>query len=160
MMMKCRFGKVPRPLFWLLGAAAALIISSCATTPTSFVPSSSSMDAGEWSVIELHDDLEYSKAWQEVVDVVARKFDLEMVEKETGYARTSWIYTWWKSGTHTENYRVRAMVKFDPDKNAVSLKTDAHYRDSETGNWITGMDTLLLETLKTDIMGTVGRTTR
>ena len=81
-----------------------------------------------------------------------------MVEKGAGYLRTSWIYTWWKDGEHTEQYRVRAMVKFTPEKDAVALKTDAHYLDGD--RWVIGGDSLLLDTLKTDIMGTVGRTTR
>ena len=51
------------------------------------------------------------------------------------------------------------MVKFTSEKDTLAIKTDAHYRD-RFGGWVTGADSLLLETLKTDIMGTVGRTTR
>ena len=131
------------------------IFSGCVTPPNSF-----SRGETDWSVVELHDELGYDEAWEEVVDVVARRFDIEMVEKETGYLRTSWIYTWWKNGIHTENYRVRAMVKFTPEKDAVAIKAEAHYLDEGAGGWITGADSLLLDTFKTDIMGTVGRTTK
>ena len=143
----------------ILPAAAAIVgamaLMSCASTPTSFTRGET-----EWSVVELHGDIEYDQAWEEVADVLARRFDIEMVEKETGYIRTSWIYTWWKDGVRTENYRVRAMIKFTPGKEAVALKTDAQYLDQARGGWLTGADSLLLDTLKTDIMGTVGRTTR
>ena len=131
------------------------LLSGCVTPPTSF-----SRGESDWSVVELHDELGYDEAWEEVVDVVARRFDIEMVEKGTGYLRTSWIYTWWKSGVHTENYRVRAMVKFTPEKDAVAIKAEAHYLNERAGGWITGVDSLLLDTFKTDIMGTVGRTTK
>lgn len=131
-----------------------MLLASCASTPSSF-----SSGESVWSVISLRDDIDYETAWEESVDLLARRFDIEMVEKESGYLRTGWIYTWWESGTHTENYRVRAIIKFSTDKAAVSVKTDAHYLD-RWGNWITGADSLLLETLKTDLMGTVGRTTR
>lgn len=144
-----------RRLAMLVASFSALVLASCASTPTSFTRGSA-----EWSVIELRDGIEYEKAWEEIVDVVARRFDIEMVEKESGYLRSGWVYTWWKDGVRTENYRVRAMVKFTPEKEAVAIRTDAQYMDRLSRGWITGMDTLLLETLKSDIMGTVGRTTR
>ena len=130
-----------------------VLATACATTPTTFI-----IGESDWSVIELRDEIEYDMAWQQVVDVVARRFDIEIVEKESGYLRSSWIYTWWQSGKHTEEYRVRALIKFTPEKDAVAIKTDAHYL--ERSGWITGADTLLLNTLKSDIMGVVGRTTR
>ncbi|MCY4441315.1 MAG: hypothetical protein OXE53_14060 [Deltaproteobacteria bacterium] len=130
-----------------------MLVTACATTPKTFTVGES-----DWSVIELRDGIEYEKAWQQTVDVLARRFDIEIVEKESGYLRSSWIYTWWQSGKHTDGYRVRALIKFTPEKDAVAIKTDAHYR--ERSGWITGADTLLLDTLKSDIMGVVGRTTR
>lgn len=136
-----------------LVVAAGLVIG-CASAPSSF---SKTVEPG-WSTIEVRDDMEYEDAWQEVVDVLAKKFELEMIAKDGGYARTSWIYTWWKAGEITENYRVRAVIKFDPDKDALSVKTEANYLDG--GEWVPGTDTRLLQTVKTDIMGVVGRTTR
>jgi hypothetical protein len=58
----------------------------------------------------------------------------------------------------TPNYRVRVIIKFSPDKQNVDLKTEAQYKSS--GQWLMGYDTRLLSTIKSDIMGTVGRTTR
>ena len=144
-------------IVWGLATAVVvfLVLASCATTPTTFT-----RGEADWSVIELRDEIDYDTAWEEIVDVIARRFDVEMVEKGSGYLRTSWIYTWWKSGVHTENYRVRAILKFTPEKDALAIKTDAHYMDRLSGGWVTGADSLLLDTLKTDIMGTVGRTTR
>jgi hypothetical protein len=57
-----------------------------------------------------------------------------------------------------ENYRVRVTAKFSPDHTKVEVKSEAEYGGA--GRWIAGYDTRLLETLKTDIMGNIGRTTR
>jgi hypothetical protein len=57
-----------------------------------------------------------------------------------------------------ENYRVRVTAKFSPDHKLVEIKSEAEYGGA--GDWISGYDTRLLETIKTDVMGKVGRTTR
>ena len=132
-----------------------MVLTNCATSPTSFTRGEQ-----DWSIIELREGIEYETAWEEIVDLLARRFDIEMVEKDSGYLRTSWNYTWWQSGVRTENYRVRAMAKFTPEKDALAIKAEAHYYLDRASSWLTGADSLLLDTLKTDIMGTVGRTTR
>jgi hypothetical protein len=91
-----------------------------------------------------------------VVDILAKQFDIEVVSREDGYVRTSWLYTW--TGKRLDNYRVRITVKFSPDHKVVDIKSDAEYGGE--GNWQAGTDTRLLETIKGDVMGSVGRTTR
>jgi len=49
-------------------------------------------------------------------------------------------------------------VKFSPDWKKVDVKTEANFLKND--GWIVGTDTRLLQTVKTDIMGVVGRTTR
>ena len=111
-----------------------------------------------WATIEVRDGLSFEKAWQEVIDVLAKKFELEMISKDGGYIRSSWVYTWWKAGELTENYRVRTIIKFSPDHKVINIKTEANYLKG--GEWLIGTDTRLLQTVKTDIMGVVGRTTK
>jgi len=111
-----------------------------------------------WASIEIKEGISFENAWQAVLDVLAKKFELEMISREGGYIRTAWIYTWWKVGERSENYRVRAIVKFSANSKNVDIKTEANYLTG--GQWITGADTRLLETVKTDVMGVVGRTTR
>ncbi len=109
-----------------------------------------------WATIDIRDDLEYSSAWNDVVDTLVKKFDMEILQKDDGYARTAWYYSW--TGKVSENYRVRVTVKFAPDHKKVEIKSEAEYGGA--GKWVGGYDTRLLETIKTDIMGKVGRTTR
>ena len=142
-------------------AGLILAITACATAPPeSFIERMSMAEASEeagWTLIELRDGIAYEDAWQDAVDIVAKKFELEMVSAEAGYARTSWTSWRFDSANHPD-YRVRVILKFAPRRDSLSIKTDANFlRDDR---WVVGSDTALLETLKTDIMGVVGRTTR
>lgn len=109
-----------------------------------------------WASVELRTDVPYERAWAVVVDTLVKRFDLEVLSKEDGYIRTSWLYTW--TGKVMENYRVRVTAKFSPDKTKCEIKSEAEYGGA--GNWIMGYDSRLLQTIKTDAMGTIGRTTR
>jgi hypothetical protein len=111
-----------------------------------------------WSTIELRDDLSYDKAWNEAIDVIAGRFEMDMISKDGGYARTGWTYTWNTKGNYTKNYRNRVIIKFSPDRTKIQLKTDA--QSGSIGKWKNGFDSRLLTTIKQDIMGAVGRTTR
>ena len=130
-----------------------LAITSCGT-PKSFVKSAS---GGDWSSIQIRDGLEYDKAFSEVLDVVAKRFEMEMISKDGGYGRTQWVYTWNEKRKYTPKYRTRVIFKFSPDKTKVDIKTEAEYGGDD--KWKKGYDTRLLETIKQDIMGVVGRTT-
>ena len=81
---------------------------------------------------------------------------MEILSQQDGYVRTTWLYTW--TGKLDENYRVRVTAKFSPDHSKIEIKSEAEHGGN--GKWIQGYDTRLLETIKTDIMGKVGRTTR
>jgi hypothetical protein len=115
-----------------------------------------------WNTIEIREDLKYEDAWKTVVDILARKFDLEVLSKDDGYLRTGWLFSW--TGEMSEAYKVRAMIKFSQDKHKVEVKSEAqHFTRGFLGmgaGWEMGTDELLGTTLRTDIMGKVGRITR
>jgi hypothetical protein len=110
-----------------------------------------------WSTIELRDDLSFDRAWNEVIDVIAKDFEMELISKDGGYARTGWIYTWNTAGRYTVKYRNRVIIKFSVDRKKVEVKTEAQFGGEP--NWRSGFDSRLLQTVKQDIMGVVGRTT-
>ena len=136
----------------------ALMMISAACAPKTFVRT---VDPG-WNTIELRDDLAYEAAWTATVDTIARKFDIEVLSKEDGYLRTGWLYSW--TGKLRQSYKVRAVIKFTPGKKKVEIKSEAqHFRSGFLGlgrGWELGTDEYLTTTLRTDIMGKVGRTTR
>ena len=130
-----------------------LLLSCGASAPRSFVRSA---HGGEWSSIFINESLSYDKAFNEVLDVVARRFEMDMISKDGGYGRTNWIYTWNDRGKYTEKYRTRVIFKFSGDRSKVDVKTEAEFGGDP--RWIQGWDTRLLQTVKQDVMGAIGRT--
>ncbi|MFC1525006.1 PEGA domain-containing protein [Planctomycetota bacterium] len=122
------------------------------SAPVSFVK----MIEPTWASVEIREGVAYEQAWKTIVDLLVRKFDMAVLSKENGYMRTAWLFSW--TGELREDYRVRVTIKFSPDHKKVDVKSEANYKH-KTG-WLMGSDTALLKTLKTDLMGTVGRTTR
>lgn len=135
----------------VVALGVAFLLAGCAT-PKTFVKTLEPT----WATVELRTDMPYEKAWDSVVDIMVKRFDLEILSKDDGYIRTGWLYTW--TGKLMENYRVRVTIKFSPDHTKVEVKSEAEFGGQ--GQWVTGYDTRLLETLKSDIMGSIGRTTR
>lgn len=128
-----------------------VVLHACAA-PATFVRTSEPT----WATVELRSDAAFERAWSSVVDTLVKRFDMEVLSKDDGYARTNWLYSW--TGKVLEDYRVRVTVKFSQDRSKCEIKSEAEYYD--TGGWEMGYDTRLLETIKTDVMGTIGRTTR
>ncbi len=137
---------------WLL-LCVAFALSGCATPrPASFTHTTSP----GWASVEIRDGVDYDRAWAMVFDILSREFDMVTVLKEEGYIQTGWLFTW--SGVYQDNYRVRVTVKFTSDRKSVQIRSEAWALDGSA--WLIGTDSRLMTTLKTDLMGTVGRTTR
>jgi hypothetical protein len=133
---------------------ALLLICGCATQR--IPPSFSRISSPGWATIEIRDDVDYDRAWKTTLGILIRDFDIEFLSKDDGYVRTSWTHTW--SGVHQQNYRVRVTVRFSDDRHSVEIKSEAHALHGNT--WLLGVDSRQLSTMKTDLMGTIGRTTR
>lgn len=143
-----------KTIILFIGIASCCLFTSCgAIKPSSFVKAT---DGGSWSSIMIREDLSYDQAFNEVLDVVARRFEMDMISKDGGYGRTNWCYTWNDRGRYTEKYRTRVIFKFSNDRRKVDIKTEAEFGGDP--NWIRGFDTRLLSTIKQDISGAVGRT--
>ena len=136
--------------------AATLVLAACA--PTTFVRT---MEPN-WNTIEVRKDLTGDQAWDAVVDLTARRFDIEVLSKEDGYLRSGWSYSW--TGKINQFYKVRTVVKFSPSKDKVEIKSEAHYYSPGIAGfgqgWQMGTDERLTSTMRTDVMGKIGRTTR
>ena len=140
----------------------ALLATGCATIkpPRSF----SKVTAPGWASIEIREEVDYDHAWKTVVGILVRDFDLQFVSKDDGYLRTDWLYSW--SGVYQPNYRVRVIAKFADDRKTLGVKSEAQALVTDpmsgrpTGTWVMGVDSRLMSTIKTDLMGTIGRTTR
>jgi len=143
-----------------------ILFQSCGSSkPSSFVSFSQNKNKGfssntegaTWASILIREDLTYDKAFDEVLDICAKRFEMDLISKEGGYGRSQWIYTWNDKDKYDTKYRTRIVFKFSPDKTKVDIKTEAEYGGER--NFEKGWDTRLLQTMKQDIMGVVGRTT-
>jgi hypothetical protein len=137
----------------VLFVAASAVLLSCA--PKTFIPTTNP----GWNTVRVRVDLSYDQAWTSVVDLIAKRFDIEIMSKEDGYLRTAWSHSW--TGEVKENYKVRAILKFSPSGQSLEVKTEAQYRDPGVAGvgsgWQMGTDEVLNHTLRTDIMGSVGK---
>lgn len=143
-------------IFFVTMIVSSVVFSSCfifkkkGNLPSGFIQTT---EVG-WSTIQIRGDVTFEKAFEEVLDVVAKRFEMDVISKEGAYARSQWSYRW--GAIEGSSYRTRVTFKFSPDKTKVDLKTEAEWA---VGNrWLVGYDTRLLETIKQDIMGVVGRT--
>ena len=60
-----------------------LFICGCATPKTYF----RTMEP-KWTTIEIGGEIKYEDAWEEVLDILVRKFDIAVSQKDNGYIRT------------------------------------------------------------------------
>lgn len=122
-----------------------------ATTYTSFVEGSPG-----WAQLKIAKETDYDLAFDDVVSVLSRNFEIEVLSPETGYIRTKWNTTWRRDseGNYSKDYRVRVTIKMSKKRMRVDINTEAEYRRGNV--WIIGNDTQLLETLKSDISGVIG----
>jgi len=145
-----------RSLLYIVMIFSGLFLVCCAPNP--FVRTTSP----GWSMIEIRDEVSYDEAWKSVVDLIAKQFDIEILSKEDGYIRTGWLSSW--TGNLSQNYKVRSIIKFNPDKRIVEVKSEAQYYDGGYfgigAGWVMGTDELLSATLRSDIMGRVGKVSR
>ena len=140
-------------VIWCLSAIVSLGLSlGCSSLPRTFVQTLEPT----WSSVKIRQDVAYDKAWASLVDVIVKRFDVEVMSKEDGYVRTGWLYSW--TGKVLEDYRVRVTAKFSPDRTKVEIKSEAEYGGA--GNWVSGYDTRLLETLKEDFLSQMGRVSK
>jgi len=114
-----------------------------------------------WKAIELNENLlgDYDGAWMKTVDTIARQYDIEMMDKDSGYLRTSWTYG--ISGGSFTRYRGRITVKYPaivkPDK--IELKTEAQWLSKASlGLWLPGFDVAFQRDVFEAIQGRLGRT--
>ena len=125
--------------------------------PTTFVKTFD--EPGTWKTIIVRPGLSGSKVWELMIDTLARKFDLEVIEKDSGYLRTSWKYTYVRRGTVVDRYRARIVVKTKGENwEKLQIKCEANWLGD--GGWILGYDLRLLEDTYGDLQGKLGTVRR
>ena len=141
-----------------VGLAFSLMFLAVGCAPRTFVRS-----APGWKTIEFRDGLvnNYDDAWQKTVDTIARNWDIEILDKDSGYLRTAWVYG--ISGGPQIKYRGRITVKYPeikmPEK--VEVKTSAEwwaYGGPYAPIWVKGFDSSFQRDVFAELSGRLGRT--
>ena len=142
-----------KQLAGIIVVLGTLGLSGCVTTTQGTF---SRTQSPSWTTIELRKGISYERAWDTTFEVLMKNFDINVAMREEGYLRTGWMHSW--SGTYQPHYRVRVTLKYSHDRSKLQFRAQAQ---SLYGNiWNEGVDARLVSTLKTDLMGTIGRTTR
>lgn len=132
----------------------SMIVGGC------FAPSSFVKTTAGWKTIEFNENIKgFDDAWQKCIDTIARDYDIEMMDKNSGYMRTAWIYG--ISGGMYNRYRGRITVKFSQltEPTTVDVKTEAQWLTNEsTGIWTPGFDRTFQRDVYTALSGRLGRT--
>jgi len=139
------------------------LIAGCARLPETFIRTYN--EPGIWKSIEVREGISRDELWRTVVDAISQKLDLEVIEKESGYLRTSWKFTYIKAGFRgggvSDRYRSRIILKFTGENwKILRVKCESHWLDSGRSSWIVGYDSLLLEDVFGDLQGRLGRVRR
>lgn len=120
-------------------------IQSCGTgAPDSFME----MTRQYWESITVNPKLTYDDAWQRVIYIITKKFELEMISKEDGYARSMYGPSYFSDAITNNRYKVRIVAKFTPDKKKLEFKIESQVFDGKI--WINGSDTRVAANMKRD----------
>lgn len=129
-----------KKIFKLLLACSLFTLVGCISlAPKGFV----AQPAG-WNTIQMREKISKDQAWNTFVSVISENYDIEVMEKESGYLRTNWVV----EGT-TAN---RIIGKIESN-NTLRVKVESRYFDKVTGEWVTGYSTTVTETVKQDLSG-------
>jgi len=117
-------------------------------------------EQSSWKVVEVREDIKEEELWIKLVDTLSQKYDLEVIEKKSGYLRTSWSYTTVDFFKNIDDrYRSRILIKINKiGQLRVSIKCESNWLSSGGGE--SGYDSILLEDVYGDIQGKIGRVRR
>ncbi|MDR2591712.1 MAG: hypothetical protein LBC59_02760 [Chitinispirillales bacterium] len=156
---------------FLLAAVAAAVVAGALTSCMELLEGSNNQQSNSgpklgwetscaeagWASIPISDRVDYNVLYDDVVSLVSRKYEIEMLSKESGYIRTKWTnrtVTTTGQIQVTEDYRSKITIKLSPQRSKIEVNSEAEKMIN--GSWILGCDTRVLETIKQDLRGLSG----
>jgi len=127
------------------------LVQNVNPAPDSFIKT---MNA-EWTTLPLRAGITPDQAWTKAMDIVLLSHEMEMISKETNYARSAWKYINVTKGMYTSQYRTRVIFRIAPTKDALLLKVEA--QSGGEGRWVSGYDKNLLDTVQHDLNAILGK---
>ena len=105
----------------------------------------------EWMRVQIHENFDYNKAFSTALDLLTEKYEMEMINKDGGYARTAWNYYRKSKGAVDKKARVRISLKFNHDRTQLSVRTEVQRLIS--GDWVDGYSDVIGSQIRNDIQG-------
>ena len=105
----------------------------------------------EWMRVMMHENFNYDQAFSTALDLLTEKYEMEMINKDGGYARSAWNYYRNKKGVNDKKFRVRVTLKFNHDRTQLSVKTEV--QKLVRGEWIDGYSDVVGRQVRDDIQG-------
>ncbi len=105
----------------------------------------------EWMRVQIHENFDFTKAFATALDLLTEKYEMEMINKDGGYARTTWNYYRKAKGGVDNKARVRVTLKFNHDRTQLSVKTEVQRLIK--GEWVDGYSDSLGRQIRDDIQG-------
>ena len=126
------------------------LFGGCGTgAPDSFMR----MTKQYWEAVEVKPSIKYDDAWQRVIYIVTKKFELEMISKEDGYVRSAYGPSYFSEDLANDKYQVRIVAKFTPDRKRVEYKIESRIWDGKI--WLNGSDVRVAANMKKDFVNSL-----
>lgn len=136
--------------FGLLFIASSALFNGCGTSaPDSFMR----MTKQYWEVVDVKPSLKYDDAWQRVIYIVTKKFELEMISKEDGYVRSAYGPSYFTEDMGNDKYQVRIVAKFTPDRKKVEYKIESRIWTGKI--WENGSDVRVATNMRKDFVNSL-----
>lgn len=130
---------------------AALLLAGCGLgAPESFMQ----MNKQYWESMDVKASVKFDDAWQRVIYIITKKFELEMISKEDGYVRSSYSQSYFSEDMHNERYQIRIVAKFTPDKKKFEFKIESRMWDGKI--WHNGSDVRVAANMRKDFQNSIG----
>jgi len=105
------------------------------------------------ATIPISERVDNNLLWDDVVSLVYKRFEIEVIQKESGYIRTAWNKST-TTGAKEESERTRVTLRIAQARRIIEVKTEAE--KTVDGVLQNGCDTKVLETMKGDLRGLSG----
>lgn len=128
-------------IFKFLVACSLFMFVGCAAL---FAPAGFITKPAGWNTIEMRKDITRDTAWSTFVSAISGNYDIEVLEKESGYLRTTWL---------TEGNTANRVIGKIESNNTLRFKVESRYYDILSKQWITGYVNSITESVKEDLQG-------
>jgi hypothetical protein len=128
-----------------------LVLAGCGLgAPDSFMQ----MNRQYWESMDIKQSVKYDDAWQRVIYIITKKFELEMISKEDGYVRSAYGQSYFLEDMQNERYQIRIVAKFTPDKKKFEFKIESRIWDGKI--WHNGSDIRVAANMRKDFLNSIG----